>query len=270
MANAAAKLRDGVKISRKRRRSRCRAGAAAGVTTACSCGRARAATRIRSRSSAGGSAAARSAPVPRRSRAPRRTRRGTTRSSPGGRRRPRRRPGRARRARAAETSTSSSSWVWEPRVHAVSVCPVLGQEIAQARERGVRARLDGAERLAQAVGQLGLRQPVEVGQREHLALRRRQKVERDVDAPPLDASSTVRGTSSAATVSGSSAVGCAGRASSRRTRSTALWCTSDRSHVEAFARATSNRAAPRQTARNPSCTASSASEESRTIRRANP
>jgi hypothetical protein len=49
-----------------------------------------------------------------------------------------------------------------------------------------------------------------------------------------------------------------------------LWCTSESSQVETFERLSSNRVAPRQAARNASCTTSSASAASRTIRIARP
>ena len=149
--------------------------------------------------------------------------------------------------------------------------PFSAEQIAQARERGVRARLDRAERLAQALGELGLRQAVEVGQHEHLALRRRQPVERHVDAAPLEAvaarSAARRRT---ATVSGSSAVGV------RRARLLAAHevdglVVHERQQPRRGLRAGRvESAAPRQTARNPSCTASSASDASRTIRSARP
>ncbi len=156
-------------------------------------------------------------------------------------------------------------------VHAVSVCPVLGQKIAQARERRVRARLDRAERLAEALGQLRLRQA------------RRSRPATSTSRCGGDSSRARRRCAGARTRPARSAAHRRRRRSraARRSGARAGPPRAGRGRPPCDARATgatwrpsrgptSNRAAPRQTARNPSCTASSASDASRTIRRASP
>ena len=74
----------------------------------------------------------------------------------------------------------------QPRVlvvdHSVSaVCERLGEP----REGVAGPRLDRAERHVDALGDLGLREPLEVGELDHLAGSRVQRRERHLDAEPL-------------------------------------------------------------------------------------
>ena len=154
----------------------------------------------------------------------------------------------------------------------VHVSPSIAlEQLAQPREPREHPALDRAERLAEPLGQLRLREPAVVGELDRLAL----LVGQLPAAPPARARARAAarrcrpptGPPASASPSGSGSVR---RRSSRRTRSTARRWTSVMIQVLAFARSGMNRAAPRQTARNASCTASSASASSRSTRSASP
>ena len=141
-----------------------------------------------------------------------------------------------------------------------------------AREPGEHPALDRTERHSEPLGQLGLREAAVVGELDRLPLRVRQLAQRGLHALALEAEpGRVLGqTRSSPRRRVASSSGSARRRSSRRTRSTARRCTSVRIHVLAFARSARKPAAVRQTPRNASCTASSASRSSRRTRKASP
>ena len=168
------------------------------------------------------------------------------------------RPDPARRARSRR-----SVRVGPRRLHS------LIQKLAQAREPGEHSALDRAERLPETLGELRLRIAAVVGELDRLALLVGQcwsaVCTRSRSSRSHAASSAEPSDGSGAPSSGSVRRRC-----SRRTRSTARRCTSVRIQVDAFARSGMNEPALRQSPRNASCTASSASASSRSTRYASP
>ena len=175
---------------------------------------------------------------------------------PSARRRGRGRPS-ARRSSSSDAREVSALEVLGDLDHPSAGCycyarlePGFGEQLAQALEAGEHPALDRPERLAEPLGELGLREAAVVGELDRLALLGREPAERLLDDLAL-ASAQRRLVSVAGPAgSGSASSGSARRRSSRRTRSTARRWTSVRIQVLAFARSARSgrrRARPRGT-----------------------
>ena len=144
------------------------------------------------------------------------------------------------------------------------------EQLAQPREPGEHAALDRSQRLAEPFCELRLGEASIVGELDRLTLLIGEPASAACTRSRSSRSHAASSADGSRPPSSPSGSGSARRRSSRRTRSTARRWTSVRIHVLAFARSGTNRDAPRQMARNASCTASSASASSRITRSASP